>query len=285
MYDIRFYDNELRNWDSDMKIFENNHVRFIHVDETPNQIISPIQESIENKNREYIRMYNDYWLKRKNTYAEYLDGIPIKSQSFPTYPKNGLDIEEAIEWAMNRGKTKIFLTDWDATITVCEGMAFGKNHELLTLLELKHHPYKDIVYESTESIKKTIKFEDAVEYVMGGKERLERLREMFRMFNANNVHVYVLTNNPNASKMSPCRVIYLELLMELMPEKTVNELDAILYSSQDTVGYKKHESSCRIDMLKKVLRDKCREGDKPPLLAPSAPRTKKHKKRKYQNKV
>ena len=254
---IRFYDNEMTNWENDMGIFRN-QIEFIHVDEeTPNPLSYTTKSPKSNaeKNREYITAYNDYWISQNNSYAIYSRDIPIKSQSKIVYPNYGMDIGETIEWAHANNGPKIVLSDWDRTVTVCEGMLFN-GEELLSNLEDDNY-IGDHVY-SVSQMTKPIKFQDLLVYMMGGEERLRLLREMFLIFQKQDVQFFVLTNNPNASKTSANRVIYLRMMSALMPWKTIEDLDKMLYSSKDTIGYKKHKSTCAIEMVNEIL-DSCRE--------------------------
>jgi hypothetical protein len=254
---IRFYDNEMANWENDMGIFRK-QIEFIHVDEeTPNPFshTTTKKTKISEKNKEYITAYNDYWISQNNSYAIYSRDIPIKSQSKIVYPNLGINVRETIQWALLNNGPKIVLSDWDRTITVCEGMLFN-GEELLANLEEDTY-IGDHVY-SVSQISKPIKFQDLLVYMMGGEERLQQLREMFRTFQKQDISFFVLTNNPNASKTSANRVIYLRMMSALMPWKTIDELDNMLYSSKDTIGYKKHKSTCAIEMVSGIL-DNCRE--------------------------
>jgi hypothetical protein len=65
------------------------------------------------------------------------------------------------------------LFDYDRTLTVIEGTQFGE------------FP--------------TVNREGFVEYYMGGLERLQRLRDLFKFLNENQVQMYILTNNTGCS--------------------------------------------------------------------------------------
>jgi len=280
---IRFYDNEETNWQNDMKIFDP-QIEFIHVNEyEPNILVSsenapPIDEtnketklaSISERNKIYISAYINYWKNNNNSYAIYLDSI-IKTNNTAKneilkqdawegvlrlgYPNNGLDIEELLVWSSLNNDKKIVLSDWDRTITVVEGMYFGPIDGVLTSkVELDE-----------------IKMNDLLVYLMGGEERLEKVKNMFIKLHEYNIPIYILTHNRNASKNNwpKNRTLYIKILQELMPFKTEEEINELLFSSMDYKemssimdgdspnSYRKYKSTCSVNMVKDIL-EKCK---------------------------
>lgn len=122
-----------------------------------------------------------------NTYLTYAreavpDGDTYDSESgiqdaefaaFETWLRNTMDIK----------KRALFL-DWDRTITVFEGFA------------VLHVPGKK---QSFTEVFPNVRMEDCLLYLCGGRERLAMLRLMFTMARAENVDIYIVTNNSACS--------------------------------------------------------------------------------------
>ena len=287
--ELRFYDNEEVNWTNDMSIF-GDQVQFIHVDEyEPNILISNVEAPelgtnagpgermsiIRERNKIYINAYIDYWAEKGNTYALYLKNC-VETDSKASeevlkqiawenvlrtgYPNNGLNIDELVQWSQttnnntntNTNTRKAVLSDWDRTLTVCEGMHFGKGPDSL--------PEK---LKSGE-----ITLNDLLVYIMGGQERLENIKQMFQTLNDYKVPIFILTHNHNAAenKYPEHRKVYLDMLASLIPFRIRQELDAILFSSADYTtmksikqgdqenSYRKYKSACSINLIKDVLK-------------------------------
>ena len=229
---IRFYDNEEKNWTADMSIFEN-HIEWFHVDETTsNEVISNTTGKNHEQNQEYI----DHYLARGNTYAAFLNKMDSKDKKKildKEHPNNGIDdnLAELNAWIGQRSNCeasiqqivgsasarhpKILMFDWDRTITVVEGMQFS-------------------------GLSEDVKFEDIIEFVMGGHTRFRRLQQMIDNCFASGVNVYFITHNPNARFSSPNRRLYLEMINALVNRRV--DPNAILFSSGD-YGFKKHNAA------------------------------------------
>lgn len=285
--EIRFYDNEETNWTNDM-IYHSKNMDFIYVDEenpnihienvsAPELVHSPPNEkykSIKERNRIFIQAYIDYFDSKGNTYAKYLNSILrnnsledgpneiLKQQAWEGvlrigYPNNGLDIDDLLVWSSNKNTKKAVLSDWDRTITVCEGMFFGtqKNMSLL----------KNSLKEGV------VKMDDLLVYIYGGEERFETIKNMFLQLKKNDVPIYILTHNRNAgrfvegtSTINPNRDIYIDILERTLPEGT--DVDTILFSSADYKNmksikpddregsYRKYKSACKT-MIKNILEE------------------------------
>lgn len=279
--EIRFYDNEESNWENDMILFSD-EMEFIHVNEyEPNKLIETVSapeidntsnetilETIRQRNHIFISAYINYFAEKNNTYALYLQeninnnvdaGAEIlKQQSWEGvlrlgYPNNGLHIEELCNWVQINSQNKVVLTDWDRTITVCEGMYFGSVDGILT------KKVEDGI----------INIEDLLVYLMGGNERLEKIKDMLKKINNSRVPLYILTHNRNASvkKWAQNRKLYIIILQVLMPYKTIQEIEDILFSSADYISmksirigdlegsYRKYKSTCSIHMVKDILKE------------------------------
>jgi hypothetical protein len=279
---IRFYDNEEANWEYDMSVFKD-QIEFIHVNYyEPNILISSIEappldnsssETVSEKNRIVsernrilISAYIDYWVRQNNTYALYLKEMikdPIASNEILKqdiwggslsiqYPNNGLNIDDLLVWSSS-GSNKLVLSDWDRTITVVEGIYFGQTEETSLTSKVE---------------KGLVMVHDLLVYLMGGEERLEKVKNMFSELNKNGVPIFILTHNRNASKMFPKnRELSLKMLKEIMPTKSIEYIDSILFSSLDYISmdsikesdglnsYKKYKSTCSIDIIKDVLKE------------------------------
>lgn len=243
---ILFIDNENKNWIDDMDVFSES-IGYIEVDsETPNQLLDSSEGGLKltgvKKNRffneEYLRLFTD----KNNTYAAYINNMKtidtkttLTSYFDKAYPNNGIDIimPQLSDWIVAHSgdglnENSCLLFDWDRTITVVEGMLFGKNNDLLESLDTG-----------------TVTFDDLLMFVMGSSERIESIRNMFEKIINSGMPFYILTHNSNASKFTPSRRVYIELIKRLtgLPEE---QIENILFSSRDNSGtYKKKISACK----------------------------------------
>lgn len=247
---IRFYDNEKKNWDNDMKI-HSDEVEFIEVDETtPYAQLTPKKTYKTEKAKKYDlnQQYIELFLNEDNTYASNLDSI-IKSKPDvkildkiigKDYPNNGIDeyIDDLLKWTEIDTPNKVVLFDWDRTITVVEGLYTEQLNEKIINNEIKIH--------------------DIAVFIMGGEERLKKYKRMFDHFSKHKMAYFILTHNPNASKRSPLRQAYIDIIHEVAnanTEKVIIDTEILLCSSDHC--YKKHISACAT-VLKKYL-DKCNQ--------------------------
>ena len=214
---IRFYDNEEKNWTADMSTFED-HIDWFHVDETTsNDAIANTKGKNHEKNQEYI----DHHLARGNTYAAFVNNMDSKDKKKildKEYPNNGIDdnLAELNAWIGQRSSSaRKLLFDWDRTITVVEGMQFS-------------------------GLTKDVNFEDIIEFVMGGRSRFRRLQQMIDNCFESGVQVFFITHNPNARLSSPNRGLYLEMINSLMNRRV--DPNSVLFSSGD-YGFKKHNAA------------------------------------------
>lgn len=217
---IRFYDNEEKNWTADMSVFAD-YIDWFHVDETTaNDAITNTKGKNHEKNQEYI----DHHLARGNTYAAFVNNMDSKDKKKildKEYPNNGIDdnLAELNAWIGQQSASarhpKVLLFDWDRTITVVEGMQFS-------------------------GLSGDVKFEDIIEFVMGGRSRFRRLQQMIDNCFASGVHVFFITHNPNARHASPNRGLYLEMINSLMDRRV--DPNSVLFASGD-YGFKKHNAA------------------------------------------
>jgi hypothetical protein len=252
---ILFIDNENKNWMGDMDVFSE-VIGYIEVDsETPNKLLNNSVEGFEligakqNRffNEEYLRLFAD----ENNTYAAYINDMnandpktTLTSYFNKAYPNNGIDaimpqLNDWIDAHSNNGlnENSCLLFDWDRTITVVEGMLFGKNNELIEGLN-----------------RGTITYDDLLMFVMSSVERIESIRNMFEKIKTSGIKFYILTHNPNASKFAPSRRVYIELIKRLTG-LTEGQIENILYSSVNNSGiYKKKISACKapIETIKSI---------------------------------
>jgi hypothetical protein len=251
--EIRFYDNEKKNWDNDMKI-HSDEVEYFDVDEeTPYKRLNPEKSYKSDKAKKYDlnKQYINLFLDENNTYAMFLDSALThleKNKSDKTmdkiigkdYPTNGIDDlrDELMKWTETNTTNKVVLFDWDRTITTVEGLFTEQLNEKILNNEIKIH--------------------DIAVYIMGGEERLKMYKEMFDHFSKHKMAFFILTHNPNASKRSPLRQLYIDIIHEVAnanTEKIMIDTDILLCSSDHC--YKKHISACAT-VLKKYL-EKCKQ--------------------------
>ena len=102
--------------------------------------------------------------------------------------------------------------DWDRTLTMFEGLVLGRG-SVRKLLEtfIKMTPLKSAKHESLQDFTKEITSEDILLYLLGGEERLARIREMFQNCYYNQISIYILTNNGLAKDNDSFREILAKL--------------------------------------------------------------------------
>lgn len=247
--EIRFYDNEEKNWSGDM-IQHSPSIQFIEVDNTtPHVFISSVpivgKTTIANTNKTYNQAYINAFASQGNTYAQFLNKV-IKSGSADEskkivakdYPNNGFQpyIPELMGWAnLNNHGQKCVIFDWDKTMTAVEGMYFGD------------HAGENIMIHDVMQI---------ALFVMGGPDRLSMVQQAIAGLRSMRVQIFIITNNPNASLREPSRDVYLALIT-LIFGVSHEEANYILYCAKD-YGFKKWKSTCAIDILRPQLRS-CHE--------------------------
>lgn len=233
--DIRFYDNEYKNWDKDMNV--HSEIGFMHVDdEIPNTLIQHIDlgsiKTQKDKNRVLNLEYIQHFANQNNTYALSLLGVVKNPSADPKeiakimekdYPSNGIDtyLSNLEHWGSTDTKTKVLLLDWDRTVTAVEGF---------------YTPALD---------DPSVLFDDVIQFVMGGEERLETYVRLFHKLHVEyDLPVFIITHNPNASLRSKHRQVYLRMLRRLLGSVSV-ELDenSMIICSTDH-KYKKHLAVC-----------------------------------------
>jgi hypothetical protein len=284
--DIRFYDNETDNWQyykkkdgtlvKDMSR-HSDYIRFIPVNnDIPNEnirdvsISSATNENETLKKRELNQAYINKFKRENNNYALFLDEAindlnakinHIENDQFSykndkdktaakklvndeltkiigkDYPSDGVEllIPDLLAWSRPTasGQTKIVIFDWDKTITAVEGMYFGSCEERSIL---------DLPIDQIEL------------FVMGGKRRLDIIKSAIERLLVNNVKIFIITNNQNASRdeeKRSSRSIYLQLIMSIF-NKDEAYANSILYCAKDH-GCRKSLAACAIEMLNPLL--------------------------------
>ena len=246
--DIRFYDNEDKNWTADM-IQHHPPVTFIEVDNiTPNVYIEHVQvtgkPTKKNTQETYNRAYIEFFASQGNTYAQFLkkiiDGGGDTDKFLnKDYPTNGVQsyLDELVVWAQSKnGGQKCVIFDWDKTITAVEGMFFDEYNG------------ESIMNHSVEQI---------AQFSMGGPDRMSQVQRMISMMRESGTPIFVITNNPNASIRTNTRGLYLALI-SLIFGVSQEEANSIIYCSKDH-GFKKWKSACAIRTLTPYLRS-CVDG-------------------------
>jgi hypothetical protein len=134
--------------------------------------------------------YIDHFVKKNNKYANLSNQVGEE----PYTPSNGItkdNIKSIDKWLLHSAnvKIKIVLFDWDRTISVVEG--FFPHPKLTEFLE------------------------DTMEYLLGGKERIQMLQLLFQKLVGKKVHVFVVTNNPAAFTARP---LFLKMIKYVDPD-------------------------------------------------------------------
>jgi hypothetical protein len=113
----------------------------------------------------------------RNTYVEYNDlrNTRSKNHRANTGVTKG-DITRLEKWVkQNRKHPTIAIFDWDRTISVVEGVHFPQ----------PPNTWSDF----------SIREKDVMLYLLGGKDRRKRMKEMFNFLYKENVEVFILTKN------------------------------------------------------------------------------------------
>ena len=243
--DIRFYDNDEKNWSGDM-IQHSPPIQFIEVDNSmPNVFIQTVpingKPTITNTQKTFNQAYIDIFSSQGNSYAQFLnrviqngDKADIKKIIDKDYPSNGFQpyIPDLIVWAQtNNYGQKCVIFDWDKTITAVEGMYFGE------------HGGESILNHDIMQVGL---------FAMGGPDRLAQIQRVMTELRSMRVQIYIITNNPNASLRDPSRGVYLALVSIIFGIST-EEANSILFSSKDH-GYKKWKTSCAIQTIRPYLK-------------------------------
>lgn len=245
---IRFYDNEIKNWEGDM-VQHSPAITFIEVDnETPNQYIQTVRvvgkATKKNTQETYNREYINFFASNGNGYAMFLKRIMDSGGDTDKflnkdYPSNGVlpNIPEMLQWAETTRGDKCIIFDWDKTITAVEGMYFESFHG------------ESIANYDVPTI---------LQFIMGGPERLDQMIRSLRTLQSYGVQMFIITNNPNAASRADTRGLYLHLIGSLF-SMSPEQANDILFSAKD-YGFKKWKSACAIRILTPFLN--CAAGSK-----------------------
>jgi len=122
-------------------------------------------------------------------------------------------IEQALNWAEGDGK-KAILIDFDRTLSVIEG--FSADNYPNTLTFKQRYPQPGITAEGY------------MNYLVGGTDRLYRLQAMLTLLYAQDIDVFILTNNPGCVN-SP--VYFNDLVSVLTQGKPVNYICSLRFGS------------------------------------------------------
>jgi hypothetical protein len=163
---IIFFDDNSKNIE-DMR--KNIGCKVVEINkEAVNEFISNPPEKAEYAN---LEMFD------RNTYVEYNDlrNSRSKNHRANTGVTKG-DITRLEKWVkQNRKYPTIVIFDWDRTISVVEGVHFPQPPDT----------WSDF----------SIREKDVMLYLLGGKDRRKRMKEMFNFLYKENVEVFVLTKN------------------------------------------------------------------------------------------
>ena len=167
---IRFYDDDRTNFIGNN--YKNMECILIDTNK-PNILIKKKNFHPQLYFYEYIKK-NPYDLELIKLAIEYHD---LTHNEIPQ--NNGIEkkhIEDLKDWCMeNKKKKKVVFFDWDRTLSVTNGF-----------LALKKYSKKQL--------------QEYLIYILGGKERFQKLQDLFSFLHKKNVVIYILTNNSTAVK-------------------------------------------------------------------------------------
>jgi hypothetical protein len=121
-------------------------------------------------------------------------------------------LNDWIEETESLGDRRAAIFDWDRTLTMFEGLVLGRG-SVRKLLEtfIKMTPLKSKKHDSLQDFTKEITSEDILLYLLGGEERLAKIREIFQNCYTNQISIYILTNNGLAKDNDSYREILAKL--------------------------------------------------------------------------
>ena len=171
---IRFYDNTTEIIKQFNKTLKNIDTKL--VSDKPNKEILESSIVASNYTKKFLKLYPD------NKYAQDMENKKITEikTSVGFYKK---DAKELLHWANTKKGEKIAIFDWDGTLSILEGVSVPKDNT-----EMKRMKNDGITF-----------YEMAV-YYAGTIERLNMLKDMFIELHKKKVKIFILTNNPIASK-------------------------------------------------------------------------------------
>lgn len=142
-----------------------------------------------------------------NTYIDFLKKFNYTKE--PILPSNGMmkgvHMAEVANW-INRElpNPKIAVFDWDRTITVVEGGIFPLDNE-----------------PAQQALFKPIKIEDQVCYLLGGTERVEAIKKMFKSLTDAQIPIFINTRNVASQDM---KIRFLKVVQNIIPTFTEDYL-------------------------------------------------------------
>ena len=199
----QFYDNDIKH----ISDFINNlpNIESIHVDDTvPNEKLNVLNYNeylaLNNRTRVYPNSF-----PKNNKYA-LLNTINGETTAMPTVGINNIMIKSIIKNYKIKADYKFIFFDWDRTLSVIEGIIYPS------------FPNKFIKYN--------IEYDHVLEYLIGSKARINKLKKMYLKLIENNVKVFILTNNCISSKNNSIgnRPEFLNLIRRLFPDFLDNHL-------------------------------------------------------------
>ncbi len=198
--------------------------------------------------------FNTETNKYTNKYAEYVDKPRMGEFHMPTEAITGFgsDIvineegDESMKAFANNtaflytfiadnsisNKLKVIIFDWDRTLTSVEGWypEFFKDIYSNYTTDIDNPSdlpeLTPLFYETT--YKKAVA--DTAQYLFGGTNRQQTLKNMFSFLHANNISVFIITNNPTASNLFreetdiDARKIFLDMIKIVYPQFTDSHL-------------------------------------------------------------
>ena len=105
-------------------------------------------------------------------------------------------LNDWIEETETLGDERVAIFDWDRTLSMFEGLVLGRgsiNKLLQTFIKMT--PLKSTKHDLLQDFIKEITSQDILLYLLGGEERLAKIREMFQNCYYNQISIYILTNN------------------------------------------------------------------------------------------
>ena len=177
-----FLDNDAQHIDNWQRHFPNS--RTMKIDDTA-------INSLGNKNTYYNGYITNYGT---NTYTELLRGSNNKIEPFN--PSNGItqaDVSSILNWVHGNTTNRIAVFDWDRTLSVLEGaiMPIGRL-------------WNDPLYNCNPA--------DALNYMFGGTERVELIKNMFNTLHSEGVEIFIITNSANAQNNRPTMLQVIKLM-------------------------------------------------------------------------
>jgi len=275
---VLFVDNDPKNWLGDMSVLRetvNNFESPNFHDDIRNSLITGDKSSSAVEWDRYMTLFGD------NSYVDFLNTqmLPADLKKLKTHiPTNGVNPTEIITECQEKGYLLVIF-DFDRTITCVEGIAIK---DIVIEKTGKYGKYQESQGSSLLTFlnENPSRYNDLLNFLMGGPDRVLSLKLMFQNLKDNGVGFVIITHNPNAA--SKKNKLIFSTLLSMLTGLDIDYCDKILFCTKGRFKYKKYLAACAEETpFYTILESACRAPQdtlpKPKTHSPSQPTVKKTK--------